>query len=128
MHKLLISFIIGVIGPYHVEILAIHYFNAWPHFLARVLWNRVDGYFLQFFKGRRLDLSFESHLEILDVSLLTGLTDTSASGESFPAVVLDSLYEVVSKARVDQEAADRGTCPTFPRIAVDGDHHFLVLH
>jgi hypothetical protein len=72
-----------------------------------------------------LDHSLEDPLEVVDVSNLAGLGDTTAMAEPFPPIVGDGIHSVIGEATEHEEAGNARTSATLPRIAID--YHYIIL-
>ena len=57
----------------------------------------------------------------MDVTNLGGLWYTTAVGETFPAIKVDSLFGGIGEAAKKKEGSDGGASPAFSCIAVDDD-------
>lgn len=91
-------FVIGVISPNHLVVFPVHDFDVWLYSCARVLGNCVDDDAEELLDYRSLDLSLQDILEVLDISLLGGLSHTSPSLEPFPPIICDGLYKILCES------------------------------
>lgn len=120
-----LHFCLGVVGPNHFKILAIHDLDDGLHQIASRLGDRGDSDQLYSLQAGALDLSLECHFEVLHVPLLAGLRHPTASEEPLPSIICNRVHKVICQARVDQEAGDGSARPAFAGIAVDRDDVFV---
>jgi hypothetical protein len=72
-----------------------------------------------------LDHPLEDPLEVVDVSNLAGLGDTTAMAEPFPPIVGDGIHGIIGEATEHEEARNARPRTTLARIAID--YHYIIL-
>jgi hypothetical protein len=72
-----------------------------------------------------LDHPLKDPLEVVDVSNLAGLGDTTAMAEPFPAIVGDGIHGIIGEATEHEEARNARPRATLARIAID--YHYIIL-
>lgn len=91
-----------VVGPEKFESFVFHFavvdFDARFNCFASAFGNCLHNDFLDFFQAGALNHLFEGELKVLDVSLLAGLRNSSASFESFEAVICNSVDEIARES------------------------------
>ena len=88
---------VGIVGPDHLVVFTIHNFDKRLHSCAGILGDRMHDNTKELFDDRSLDFPLQDILKVLDVPLLAGLSDTSASPEPLPPIIRDGFNEIVSK-------------------------------
>lgn len=94
--------ILGIVSPYHVVVFAVEHFNAWLDVVTRRRRNAPHLNLPEHFDRRTSNLFLQDVVEVLDVSLLGGLSSATASLKSHLTVVGESVDEVCCKAGVEE--------------------------
>lgn len=114
-----------LVRVYEVEVAATENLDVGGAALPLELGDRCDLDLVQDFHGRRLDHPLKDPLEVVDVSNLAGLGDTTAMAEPFPAIVGDGIHGIIGEATEHEEARNARSRAAFARIAID--YHYIIL-
>ena len=110
---------------YEVKVAATEHLDVGGAALPLGLGDRSDLDLVQDLHGRRLDHPLEDPLEVVDVSNLAGLGDTTAMAELFPPIEGDGIHGIIGEATQHEEAGNARARATLPRITID--YHYIIL-
>ena len=117
-------FILWIIRPYHLVIVAVHDLNAGLHVQARRRWDPMDDHVFQKFDSWAAHLLLQYLFEILYVSLLGRLCGASSCRKSHMPIICQGINEICRQSRVQQ--ATRNCCPRPALSGIAVNYHYIL--